>query len=306
MNRDRLILIAKLLGIVACLYFFIVGINGMSHSFKLFGKEFANSMLKTTASPFVGLFIGILATALVQSSSTTTSVIVGMVAGGAITIEGAIPMVMGANIGTTVTNSLVSLGHLRQGQEFRRAFSAATVHDVFNWMAVLVLFPLELMTGYLSKTAKLLAGWFQNVGGMKLGNPLKASTKVVVKSISEFLNDQPIIVLIVSVLITFGMLYCIVKLLRSLVLEKVEGLFNQHLFRNAGRAMVFGFILTVAVQSSSITTSLIVPLAGAGIVRLIQVLPYTMGSNVGTTTTAILAALATKDVSAITVAFAHL
>ena len=306
MTRERWILLAKLLGIVACLYFFIVGINGMSHSFKLFGKEFANSMLKTTASPFVGLFIGILATALVQSSSTTTSVIVGMVAGGAITIEGAIPMVMGANIGTTVTNSLVSLGHIRQGQEFRRAFSAATVHDVFNWLAVLVLFPLELMTGFLAKSAKTLAGWFEGVGGMKLGNPLKASTKVVVKSISEFLNDQPIVVLVVSVVITFGMLYLIVKLLRSLVLEKVEHLFDQHLFRNAGRAMVFGFILTVAVQSSSITTSLIVPLAGAGIVRLIQVLPYTMGSNVGTTTTAILAALATKDVSAITVAFAHL
>jgi len=306
MTRERWILLAKLLGILACLYFFIVGINGMSHSFKLFGKEFANSMLKTTASPFVGLFIGILATALVQSSSTTTSVIVGMVAGGAITIEGAIPMVMGANIGTTVTNSLVSLGHIRQGQEFRRAFSAATVHDVFNWLAVLVLFPLELMTGFLAKSAKTLAGWFEGVGGMKLGNPLKASTKVVVKSISEFLNDQPIVVLVVSVVITFGMLYLIVKLLRSLVLEKVEHLFDQHLFRNAGRAMVFGFILTVAVQSSSITTSLIVPLAGAGIVRLIQVLPYTMGSNVGTTTTAILAALATKDVSAITVAFAHL
>jgi len=306
MNRDRLILIAKFVGIVACLYFFIVGINGMSHSFKLFGKDFANSMLKTTASPFVGLFIGILATALVQSSSTTTSVIVGMVAGGAITIEGAIPMVMGANIGTTITNLLVSLGHIRQGQEFRRAFAAATVHDVFNWIAVLVLFPLELATGYLAKSAKLMAGWFQGVGGMKLGNPLKASTKGVVKSISEFFNDHPIIVLLVSVFITFGMLYLIVKLLRSLVLEKVESLFDQHIFRNAGRAMVFGFILTVAVQSSSITTSLIIPLAGAGIVRLIQVLPYTLGANVGTTTTAILAALATGNVSAITVAFAHL
>ena len=39
MNRERWILIAKLVGIVACLYFFIVGINGMSHSFKLFGKR---------------------------------------------------------------------------------------------------------------------------------------------------------------------------------------------------------------------------------------------------------------------------
>jgi len=306
MTRERWITIAKLVGIFACLYFFIVGINGMSHAFKLFGKEFADNMLRTTSSPFVGLFIGILATALVQSSSTTTSIIVGMVAGGAITIEGAIPMVMGANIGTTITNLLVSLGHIRQGQEFRRAFAAATIHDVFNWIAVLVLFPLELMTGYLARTATLMAGWFAGVGGMKLGNPLKASTKVVVKAISELLHDQPIIVLVVSVGITFGMLYCIVKLLRGLVLEKVAHLFNQHLFLNAGRAMIFGFVLTVAVQSSSITTSVIIPLAGAGIVRLIQVLPYMLGANVGTTTTAILAALATKNESAITVAFAHL
>ncbi|MFT4689308.1 MAG: Na/Pi symporter [Verrucomicrobiia bacterium] len=306
MNRDRLILFAKLLGILACLYFFIVGINGMSHSFKLFGKAFADSMLKTTASPFVGLFIGILATALVQSSSTTTSIIVGMVAGGAITIEGAIPMVMGANIGTTITNLLVSLGHITQGQEFRRAFAAATVHDVFNWITVLVLFPLELATGMLAKVARILAGWFTGVGGMKLGNPLKASTKKVVGFISDLFNDQPIIVLLVSVFITFGMLYLIVKLLRSLVLEKVEHLFSQHLFRNAGRAMFFGFVLTVAVQSSSITTSLVIPLAGAGILRLVQILPYTLGANVGTTMTAILAALATGNKAAITVAFAHL
>lgn len=306
MNRERWILIGKLAGIVACLYFFIVGINGMSHAFKLFGKEFAAGMLKTTASPFVGLFIGILATAIVQSSSTTTSVIVGMVAAGAVSIEGAIPMVMGANIGTTITNLLVSLGHITRDQEFRRAFAAATVHDAFNWLTVVILFPLELMTGYLSKTARLMASWFDGVGGMKLGNPLKAATKVTVEGISKLFNDHPVAVLIVSVLITFAMLYLIVKLLRSLVLEKVEHLFDEYLFRNAAWAMIFGMLLTVAVQSSSITTSLIIPLAGAGILKLRQILPYTLGANVGTTTTAVLAALATKDVSAITVAFAHL
>lgn len=305
MNRDRLILIAKLFGIVACLYFFIVGIHGMSEAFKLFGKDFAAKMLETTSSPFVGLFIGILATALVQSSSTTTSVIVGLVGTGAISIEGAIPMVMGANIGTTVTNLFVSLGHITKGQEFRRAFAAATVHDVFNWMTVLILFPLELATGVLAKTATVMAGWFQNAGGLKLGTPLKDSTKVVIEFYSNLCNDQPIAVLIISILIIISMLVLIVKLLRSLVLEKVEHLFSQHLFCNAGRAMFFGFALTVAVQSSSITTCLIVPLAGAGIVRLIQVLPYTLGANVGTTSTAMLAAM-TFDVHAITVAFAHL
>ena len=306
MTRERWILIAKVTGIVACLYLFIVGIGGMGHSFKLFGKGFADQILQTTSSPFVGLFIGILATALVQSSSTTTSIIVGMVAGGAITIEGAIPMVMGANIGTTITNLLVSLGHITRTQEFRRAFAAATIHDVFNWMTVLILFPLELATGILAKLSHMLADAFQNLGGMKMSDPLKAATKPTIEAISSLCGHHPIPVLVVSVIITFAMLAAIVKILRSLVLKKVESFFDEHLFRNAGRAMVFGLFLTVAVQSSSITTSLVIPLAGAGILKLVQILPYTLGANVGTTVTAMLAALATGRVEAITVAFAHL
>ena len=306
MNREQSQAILKVVGIVACVYFFIVGIQGMGHAFKLFGKEFADQVLKTTASPFVGLFIGILSTAVVQSSSTVTSIIVGMVAGGAVSIEGAIPMVMGANIGTTITNLLVSLGHIMRNEEFKRAFAAATVHDAFNWIAVLILFPLELATGVLGRVARALAGAFAEAGGLKLANPLKAATKPVVEFIGKLLGENPVAVLIVSVVITFLMLYLIVKILRSLVLEKVQKLFDEHLFRNAGRAMVFGLLLTVAVQSSSITTSLIIPLAGAGVLTLTQILPYTLGANVGTTVTAMLAALATGEKSAATVAFAHL
>ena len=312
MNRNRLINLLKLAAIVGCVYLFIVGIGGMGHSFKLFGKEFANKILTTTASPFVGLFIGILATALVQSSSTTTSVIVGMVGAGAISIDGAIPMVMGANIGTTITNLLVSLGHINRSIEFRRAFAAATVHDVFNLLAVAVLFPIELITqklfgtGILAGSAILMSDAFQGMGGLKLANPLKAATKPVIEMISHLFRDHPVPVLVVSLLLTFGMLIGIVRLLRSMVLEKVEGFFDEHLFRNAGRAMFFGALLTIAVQSSSITTSLIIPLAGAGILRLQQVFPYTLGANIGTTMTAILAALATGRPEAVSVAFAHL
>ena len=80
-----------------------------------------------------------------QSSSASTSVIVGLVASGALGVEQAVPMVMGANIGTTVTNTLVSLGHVRQSAEFKRAFAAATVHDFFNVLAVSILLPIELI-----------------------------------------------------------------------------------------------------------------------------------------------------------------
>jgi solute carrier family 34 (sodium-dependent phosphate cotransporter) len=62
-------------------------------------------------------------------------------------------MIIGANIGTTVTNTLASLGSIRRAEEFRRAFEAATVHDFFNLLAVAVLFPLQLATGFLSTAA---------------------------------------------------------------------------------------------------------------------------------------------------------
>ncbi len=303
--NDRLRVIFKIGSIIFLLYAFIVGIGAMGASFKLFGNDLSEQILTTTSSPFLGLFIGILATSLVQSSSTTTSIIVGMVAAGTISIEGAIPMVMGANVGTTITNILVSMGHMANRTEFKRAFAAATVHDFFNLLTLLILFPLQLATGFLSKIAVILGNGFADIGGMKLGDPLKAATKPAIQMLSDIVNHQPVLLLILAILITFGVLYFIVKVLRSLVLEKVEQFFDTHLFKTTIRALLFGMILTAAVQSSSITTSLIIPLVGAGLFRLDQVLPYTMGANVGTTITAMLAALSTANVAAITVAFAH-
>ena len=101
------------------------------------------------------------------------------------------------------------------------------------------------------------------------------------------------------------MLYSIVKLLRSLVLEKIEVFFDQYIFKTVFRAIGFGIILTIMVQSSSITTSLVVPLAGAGVLSLRQIFPFTLGANIGTTVTALLAAL-TGTVSALIAAISHL
>tara|TARA_B100000287_G_scaffold400010_1_gene418838 strand:- start:460 stop:939 length:480 start_codon:yes stop_codon:yes gene_type:complete len=101
------------------------------------------------------------------------------------------------------------------------------------------------------------------------------------------------------------MLYTIVKLLRSLVLEKVEAFFDTYIFKTALRAMIFGILLTISVQSSSITTSTIVPLAGAGVLSLRQIYPFTLGANIGTTVTALLASLS-LNVTAMVAAFAHL
>jgi len=315
MNKERLVTLAKILGVAVCLYLFLVGIGGMGYSFKLFGKEFSEKILKATDSAFVGLFIGILATTIVQSSSTTTSVIIGMVAAEAIGVRSAIFMVMGANIGTTVTAKLVSLGHITRKAEFRRAFAASSVHDTFNLITVSLLFPLEYFFRIIEHVATWMGRIFVDFTGItKPENYLKKITKPSIEGLADLLDKVPWLVLLVSIIITFIMLWAIVKLLQSLVLEKLEAFFDTYLFRNAATAFVVGIFLTVAVQSSSITTSLIVPLAGAGVLRLQQIFPFTIGANLGTTITGLLAALAVAGQPGIdpklvlagaTVAFAH-
>jgi solute carrier family 34 (sodium-dependent phosphate cotransporter) len=296
----------KVLGIIACLYLFFVGVSGMGEAFKLFGIEFAKRTLSLTSNPLTGLFLGILATALLQSSSTSTSIVVGMVAGGVISLPGAVPMIMGAKIGTTITATLVSLVYLNRPLEFERAYGAALLHLLFNVLAVAILFPLELSTGVITKLAEGATDLFAHMGGMHLTNPLKGLTQPAIDLLRSALFDHAVALLVVTTIIMFGALIGIVQLLRSLVLKRIEGFFDRHLFRNWRRAMLFGFLLTVVVQSSSIPTSLAIPLAAAGILQLIQIYPYNLGTNVGTTITAILAALATGNRTAITVAFSHL
>ncbi|MDH3744363.1 MAG: Na/Pi symporter [Acidobacteriota bacterium] len=288
------------------LYGFFLGLDLMGLAFKLFGKGFAETLIESTANPFVGLFIGILATTLVQSSSTTTSMTVALVAAGGLTIEGAIPIIMGANIGTSVTNTLVSLAHVNRREEFRRAFAGATVHDFFNWLAVLVFLPLEMTTHYLARTSTYLASALEGVGGTKLFNPLKAIVRPLAKWVQDVLSDSGALVLAAGVLLLILCLKFLVDLLKVVMTGRAEGVLHRTLFRSAPAAIVAGVLMTVMVQSSSITTSVMVPLVGAGVVTLRQVFPYTIGANIGTTVTAMLAALSTGSTASVTVAFAHL
>lgn len=278
----------------------------MGTSFKFFGKDAAKQLLETTANPFVGLFIGILATSIVQSSSTTTSMTVALVAGGGLEVSNAIPIVIGANVGTSVTNTLVSIGHIGRKDEFERAFAAATVHDFFNLMAVVVIFPLQVTTNFLGHTATFLGQKFADVGGLKLFNPLKTIVNPSVDAITQLTNETGWLMLVIAVALLFSALRFIVKNLKAVVIGKVEAFFTSTLFKNAIRSLLLGLVLTMMVQSSSITTSLAVPLAGAGILTLEQIFPMTLGANIGTTVTAILAALVTGELTAVSVAFAHL
>lgn len=311
--------IFKIFLVALLLYMFLLSIGLMGAAFKGFGREFAENLIRTTSNPFVGLFIGILATSLVQSSSTTTSIIVGIVGSGGMAVGNAIPIIMGANIGTTVTNTLVSLGHVSRREEFKRAMGAAAVHDFFNLICVAILFPLELITrfffrgeGFLEKSATAMSALFENVGGIKFVSPLKLATEPVVhfiQNVVQALIKSPaatnIVVLILSFLILFFALFFIVKIMKSLVVERAEIILNNVLNRSKLAGFAAGLVFTAIVQSSSITTSLLIPMVAAGIFTVKSVFPITLGANMGTTGTAILASFATGNPAAITVAFVH-
>jgi sodium-dependent phosphate cotransporter len=297
---------ARVLTLLLLLYGFLVSIGMLGKAFKMFSGGFVGGLIESASNPLLGLFVGVLATTLVQSSSTTTSLVVALVGSGSMPIETAIPIVMGANIGTSVTNTLVSLGHVTRGQEFERAFAASTVHDFFNIFAVIVIFPLQMATNFLGILSSQMAIIFAEVGGLTFASPLKLLTGPAVKAAANLLDGHPWLLLLSALVIMFASLRYLVVALKAIVLGRVEAFFDQTLFANAGRAMLFGLLITVLVQSSSITTSLAVPLAGAGILTLVQIFPYTLGANIGTTITAMLAALAVGEISAVTVAFAHL
>ena len=299
--------------ILLLLLFFLGGITCMGTGFKALGKPFAMNLMAATSNPIVALMIGILATSIIQSSSTTTSIVVGMVASGTLPVPLAIPIVMGANIGTTITNLLVALGSIGRKDEFRRCFAAATVHDYFNLSAVALLLPLELATGYLQHLSGWAAGLLgaQGAQAHKIHGPvelvLKPPAKALVHGL-EGLGLSPqlsgILAAMVGILLVAFALVFLVKSLRKFMLTRLEGFFSAFLGKNWAQAMLVGLVITVMVQSSSITTSLLVPMAGAGLLTLEQVYPVTLGANVGTTVTALLASLAAP--AGLQIALVHL
>ncbi|MBD0267947.1 MAG: hypothetical protein ICV77_06600 [Cyanobacteria bacterium Co-bin8] len=83
-----------------------------------------------------------------------------------------------------------------------------------------------------------------------------------------------------------------VKFLKAILDADLQEKVKKYLFGSPWKAMAFGLVITIAVQSSSITTSVIIPLIALGVVVALQALPYFLGANIGTSTTALIAALA--------------
>ena len=298
--------------VIALLYLFLVGVKLLEGGIKGLGSEFTDALFDSVSNPLSGLFVGILATVLVQSSSVTTSTIVGLVAAGVIDVPAAVPMIMGANIGTTVTNTIVALGSVRRSDEFRLAFTAATMHDFFNVIAVAILLPLELATHFLSEWAASIATFIAGGEGLTFESPIKGAVKWGAGLFENgygtvVSNDTALAVIgiVLGIALIFLTLTFITKNMKVLVATRIERSLNAVLAKSGLIGMVVGMIVTVAVQSSSITTSVLIPLVASGILLVRNAYPITLGANVGTTVTALLAAMAAGTVAGLTIAVTH-
>jgi len=278
----------------------------MGSGFKLLGKDFAVELIKTTSNPLVGLAIGVLATAVVQSSSATTSTIVAMVLVNPSFYPNAIPLIMGSNIGTSVTNLIVSLGHIRDVPSFKRALAGALVHDFFNLLTVSLLFPLEWLIriltgkGYLERLGEWTAGLLLGKKGMEfelIEKVLDPVLEPMTKAINGIGFHTEILTLLVGTVVLFSALFFLTRSARRAIEGNVQKVIDKVLFKNDATSFGFGVLLTSIVQSSSVTTSLVVPLVGGGILTLGQIFPYTLGANIGTTITALMAAMASMTAS---------
>lgn len=301
--------------VLLLVYLLLAAVGAIGDGFKSAAGDNARELFSFASNPFIALTVGLVATALIQSSSTVTSIIVGLVAGG-LPISIAIPMAMGANIGTSLTSTLVSLGHVRNGVEFRRAFAAATVHDSFNLLAVAVILPVELIFKPLERSSRVVADLLVSDASVSMSdfNFMKALLTPADEIFSALTAWLPgifsgIALIILGIATILFVVSHIGKILRSLLVGKAKDIMHAAVGRGPVAGMFSGTVITILVQSSSTTTALIVPLAGNGVFTLRQIYPFTLGANIGTTITALLAATAIHGpmaVLALQIALVHL
>ncbi|MFP4355018.1 MAG: Na/Pi symporter [Phycisphaerae bacterium] len=309
---------------ILALYAFIASVKMIGTGLKTTVKDEAGQRVQTwlldqVDDPLTGLFVGLLLTSMVQSSSFTTALTVGLVGDQILPLHAAIPIIMGANIGTSVTNILVSLAHVRRRLEFRRSLGGAIVHDFFNVLCVLLFMPLEMAFGIISRPVDFLhdklaglsffkADPTESIGFIKqaFALPGKSLNSLMTETLSLPRTWGGLIVSVFAMVLLFLALWLLVKMLRGLMEDRLSGALSKTLFRNPPIAFLVGIVMTIAVQSSSVTTSLVVPLVGAGILKIRQIYPYTLGANIGTTITGLLAGLGGGTPQGVACALGHL
>lgn len=300
--------IRTILYILSTLVLFVFALDLMVSSLQHLGQDAVETIIVATSNPFTGLFIGLLITAMIQSSSTTTAMVVALVASGSITIESAIPIIMGANVGTTITSTIVSMGFINKKKDFRRAVAAGTYDGFFNILIVVILFPLQYYYGFLSEISLWIANYFFHSSAVAVETSFATRWSLFGGLVDFLLTIIPsgFLLALIAFILLFTSILLFRKLISGLLLATSPERFSRFFFKNAWKSFFWGTVTTAAIRSSTITISVVVPIVAQKIVSLRKAAPFILGANIGTTITAFIAALLNVNAStAISIAIAH-
>ncbi len=303
--------------LIAMLMLFFVSIQLMELAVHNLGAEMVSKFIEATSNPFTALFIGLFSTAILQSSSTTTALVVTLVASGSLSLSHAIPIVMGANLGTTITGAIVSLSHINRKKEFRKAVATASVHFFFNAIVLLLFFPIENYTHFLSNVTTEISHKVFEIN-LKFSSMLFAFLDDIVDPIAYFLYSvinyvfsfgtdnviQSLVAIVVSITLLFYSIAMFKVILSNNLVGESRKVMDNYFFGTPLKSLTFGTLVTATLQSSSVTTSLVVPLVGTGKLTIRKALPFIMGANIGTTITALIASIS-KSEAALSIALVH-
>ena len=175
--------IFNVLTMIGGLALFLFGMNVMGTGLeKSAGGRLKAILAKLTASPFRGFFLGLGVTAIIQSSSATTVMVVGFVNSGVMSLSQAIGVIMGANVGTTVTSWILSLLGLESSNIFLKLFQPSSFTPILA--VVGVVFYIFSKSGRRRDVGSILLGFSVLMFGMMtMSNALKP-----LASIPEFAN----------------------------------------------------------------------------------------------------------------------
>jgi sodium-dependent phosphate cotransporter len=293
--------------ILVGVFLFISSLEGVKSGFKLIFAEWQKGildMIGSTKAPITGLALGVIGTALVQSSSAVVAATMvsmsTMVAGGLpldASMRFGVPMVLGANIGTTITNTLVIFG-VRRGmttKEFGETIPAVIVDDVYEALTISLFFIIEMTTGLISNTVLWLGDIFTDA--LKMEQVFATFDKTII----DIIIKEPI-VKPMSNLMTgffgprnggfalFVIWFAIIIFSMGLITKGLENIIAMEwedkvlaAFRSPVRGFFTGFSITWLVGSSSIGSSLVIPFLATKVVNLKKAYPYLCGCNMATT-----------------------
>ncbi|VDI67023.1 solute carrier family 34 (sodium-dependent phosphate cotransporter), partial [Mytilus galloprovincialis] len=279
-NRERIkwciTSFGKTIGLLALLYTFVCTLDFLSSAFRLLGGKAVGEALSSSvlaSNPIAGLMIGVLSTVLVQSSSTSTTVVVSMISADKVATGYLY------RLSKAIIDSLPQSNGTVSEPEFLKAITKPFTS-----------FIVSIDSGVI---AKLAQGKDENVTTMMKGG--------VMKDIGWNDTNTGILLLVLSLIILCICLVLIVKLLHSVLSGKIAKIIRRIVNANSKGclgfltgllAILIGAGLTFLVQSSSIFTSACTPLVGLGIIHIDRMYPMTLGANIGTTGTSLLAAFA--------------